>query len=99
MNRSQAHTVLDALLDVIQEQAPSPYYTQNDSPLGAKRHARLVRDGKLKGIKPDGSRLVYVKREDVHSWIERYPVKGVRREVVLPKKKKTPERAVEDLLG
>ncbi len=45
-----------------------PYYHQADSPLGKRRHLELVRRGVLAGHK--AGRLVLVRRDDVHAYIE-----------------------------
>jgi hypothetical protein len=50
---------------------PQPvFYSQNDSPLGRRRHLELVRRGLLTGRKV--RRLVLVPRDEVHAFIERH---------------------------
>jgi hypothetical protein len=46
----------------------SPYYTQDDSPLGRRAHCAAVKSGAIKGWKL--KRKVFAKREDVHAYIE-----------------------------
>lgn len=62
--------LLESLLELLLPETveKSPYYTQDDSPLGHDRHLKLVRAGKITGYK-DG-RKVFAKRDDVHAYIE-----------------------------
>lgn len=46
---------------------------QDESPLGSRRHCRLVRSGKLRGFKLEGR--VFVRRKDLDAFILEHPVK------------------------
>jgi hypothetical protein len=55
---------------------PPRYYSQNDSPLGKRRHLDLVKRGELTGY-IEGRRIL-VLSEDVHAYIERERAPGPR---------------------
>jgi hypothetical protein len=70
--------LLRGLVDALSEPdgpapEPSPYYWQGDSPLGRERHLRLVRCGELEGF--EIGRRVFVRRDEVHTYIEKHPAK------------------------
>lgn len=48
--------------------ATPEYYSQNDSPLGRRRHLELAREGTLPNRKV--GRQVLVRRDDMHSFID-----------------------------
>lgn len=70
-----ATRILELVRDAADEPPvePSPYYWQDNSPLGHDKHLRLIREGKLEGFK-DGRR-VFARKADVHAYIEAHPVK------------------------
>lgn len=61
--------LLRGLLELLgeRESEPSPYYTQDDSPLGRRRHLELIRSGVIKGWE-DG-RKKFARREDVKAFV------------------------------
>lgn len=56
------------LRELLAEAASSPYYTQDNSPLGRERHCDLVRSGVIRGWKH--GRTWFARRVDVDAWIE-----------------------------
>jgi hypothetical protein len=70
------HEFAEELAVKLEGKAPATesqeYYDQTTSPLPRKTHCRLVRQGKLDGFKVAGH--VYVKRADMHAFIEAHKV-------------------------
>lgn len=65
-------TVLVSVQALLESRDPAEWVDQYISPLGKRRHLRLVRDGKLKGYKVEGH--VYVRRVEINDYIEKHPV-------------------------
>lgn len=64
--------MLDGVQAILDSRDPAEWVDQYISPLGKRRHLRLVRDGKLKGYKIEGH--VYVRRVEINDYIEKHPV-------------------------
>jgi excisionase family DNA binding protein len=54
--------------------ADDEWVDQTNSPLGRRAHLRAVRDGKLPGHRPEGSKRVLVRREDIDRYIATHRV-------------------------
>lgn len=66
---ASALAACQALLEV---RDPAEWVDQHHSPLGRRRHCRLVREGKLPGSKVEGH--VYVRRADLDAFLEKHAV-------------------------
>jgi Helix-turn-helix domain len=51
---------------------PEPYVDQHNSPLGARRHCRLVRSGELPGYR--SGRRYLVRRADLDRYLEQHRI-------------------------
>lgn len=65
-------TILQSVQALMEARDPADWVDQYVSPLGKRRHLRLVRAGALKGYKIEGH--VFVRRVDIDGYIERHPV-------------------------
>ncbi|HEY3818379.1 MAG TPA: helix-turn-helix domain-containing protein [Polyangiaceae bacterium] len=63
---------LDGIEALLATPPPAEWVDQYGSPFGARRHCRLVREGKLRGMKFEGH--VYVRRSDIDALLERHVV-------------------------
>jgi len=73
---SRVAALLRDLADVLEGEPSSPgagIVDQYHSPLGKRRHLKLVREGKLKGYKPDRVH-VFVELSDIVAFVKRHPV-------------------------
>lgn len=71
INKTQAIQAISAILKSLDDD--SPYYDQDNSPLGKRRHLELCRSGELTAYKH--GRLRLVKRDEMHAYIEANPIK------------------------
>lgn len=60
---------LQSVKDLMSSRDPNEWVDQERSPLGRKRHCRLVREGKLRGAKVAGH--IYVRRKDIDALMEK----------------------------
>lgn len=49
---------------------------QHNSPLGRRAHLAAVKAGRVPGFKPEGTRLVLVRRRDLDAYIEARPMRA-----------------------
>jgi len=83
MNKDLAIETIEAGLTMMlaglkQLRTGDEWVDQDHSPLGKRGHLRAVRDGKLAGHRPEGSRLVLVRREDLDRYLSTHRVRAKR---------------------
>jgi hypothetical protein len=72
---SRVASLLRQLADAVEGQPSSPgagIVDQYQSPLGKRRHLKLVREGKLKGYKPDRVH-VFVELSEIMAYLKKHP--------------------------
>ena len=65
-------TILASVTALLDGKDPNEWVDQARSPLGRRRHCRLVREGEIKGSKIAGR--VFVRRADLDAYIESHVV-------------------------
>ena len=83
MNKDLAIETIEAGLTMMlaglkQLRTGDEWVDQDHSPLGRRGHLRAVREGKLAGHRPEGSRLVLVRREDLDRYLSTHRVRAKR---------------------
>jgi hypothetical protein len=67
--RLKLHSLIDEIVDAIEQTAAPEYVDQKSSPLGRRRHLELARKGVLKSTKEAGK--VLIRRVDIERYLER----------------------------